>query len=200
MRWRSLPASTHFVHWLAPEHRRACKQQEEAQRSGARRSSAASSRRGGTWRAGAIHATTSTSDPPLRPRLVETAPRCWRDAFRQPGHEPDIDAALAATIERAGAAAAGVRAARRESPRTAGLLHDGDGIAGVPARISALGLAALATAGLIRLRVYRSLRHPAALTPVSLLIPRDQPGGSWRSIHRGWQELLRRHEGASLLA
>ena len=132
--------------------------------------------------------------PPFAGELVEdSATLLGRAFFAQPGHELDIDATLAATIEHAGPPQP-VFAPRREVRELLVWYDDTTTFPYLPAflrlvqRWQRLG---------VRLRVYRFSRHPSTLTPVSLHPSGASLAGRARAIEL--TELLRQHEGASLL-
>jgi formylglycine-generating enzyme required for sulfatase activity len=132
--------------------------------------------------------------PPFANELVEdSATLLGRAFFAQPGHELDIDATLAATIEHAGPPQP-VFAPRREVRELLVFYDDTTTFPYLPGflrlvlRWQRLG---------VRLRVYRFSRHPSTLTPVSLHPSGTNLAGRARSIEL--TELLRQHEGASLL-
>ena len=132
--------------------------------------------------------------PPFADELVEdSATLLGRAFFAQPGHELDIDATLAATIEHAGPPQP-VFAPRREVRELLVCYDDTTTFPYLPGfqrlvlRWQRLG---------VRLRVYRFSRHPSTLTPVSLHPTGSSLAGRARAIEL--TELLRQHEGASLL-
>jgi formylglycine-generating enzyme required for sulfatase activity len=132
--------------------------------------------------------------PPFADELVEdSATLLGRAFFAQPGHELDIDATLAKTIEHAGPPQP-VFAPRREVRELLVCYDDTTTFPYLPGflrlvlRWQRLG---------VRLRVYRFSRHPSTLMPVSLQPSGTNLAGRARAIEL--TELLRQHEGASLL-
>ena len=132
--------------------------------------------------------------PPFADELVEdSATLLGRAFFAQPGDELDIDATLAATIENGGPPQP-VFAPRREVRE---LLVFYDDTTTFPYLSAFLRLVLRWQRLGVRLRVYRFSRHPSTLTPVSLHPSGTNLAGRARSIEL--TELLRQHEGASLL-
>lgn len=132
--------------------------------------------------------------PPFADELVEdSATLLGRAFFAQPGHELDIDATIAATIENAGPPQP-VFAPRREARE---LLVCYDDTTTFPHLSAFLRLVFRWQRLGVRLRVYRFSRHPSILTPVSLHPSGTNLAGRARAIEL--TKLLRQHEGAALL-
>lgn len=129
--------------------------------------------------------------PPFSDELVEdSATLLGRAFFAQPGHELDVSATLTATIEHGGPPQL-VFAPRLEVRE---LLVCYDDTTTFPYLPSFLRLLNRWQRLGVRLRAYRFSRHPSTLTPVAL-----DPSVAGRGRAIELTDLLRQHEGASLL-